>query len=630
MTLVAASILLPARPLSTHAEPARGGTAGGAPTAPVPAPSEDEALQRRIAAILSSAGVPGAGVAIVDGRGARVFGVGIADPATGRPVTPETLFRVGSVTKSVTALAVLRLAEEGRVSLDGSVRALLPGVAFENPWEAERPLRVEHLLEHTAGWEFLRYVEEWEDAEAPRPLAEILARTPGSRRCRYPPGTYAGYSNEGYLVAGRLIEQIAGLPFDDAVRRLVLEPLGMTDTAFQLDPARAARLAAGVRAGRAVPYREDGIRPAAGMLTSPRDLARWLELWVGRGADGKGLVPASAIARAEEARTLLGPGPALRYGLGNAGDEIAGVAVRGHAGFTHGYTASFRYAPREGFGFAVLLNGESAPALAAVEAELARAVSAGAPAPSGAASEAPADPAALARVAGWYEEVTPPREIWAPLTAVGGRELAVRDGRLAMRSLDPARPMDLVRPGRWTPLSPRGDGGFAPPGRTLSSLRFVERDGGMLLLEELGAWRRASAGRAAAARGGLTAALGLLATTLLAAPALLLWARTAGAPAPHALPLAALAALALAGGWYLVSHGSGHLAAPGPVSLGVCAASIAFVAAALASAIAAALDLRRGLPPALLGYQAAVAGAALALAVWAYRAGWFPLRTWRG
>ena len=600
--------------------------AGAPARADAPAAAGEADLRGRIAAVLADHGVPGAGIVLVGQGAPQAFGVGLADPHGGRPVEADTLFRVGSVSKSVTALAVMRMVEQGGLSLRDQVRTLAPEVSFANPWEADHPVRVENLLEHTTGWEFLHYVEEWEDAPAPRPLLEVIQRSPESRRCRWPPGAYASYSNEGYLVAGFLVEKLSGVPFDQAVRGLVLDPLGMQDSAFRLDPARAGRLAVGTRRGRPVAYREDGIRPAAGMVTSPRDMARWLTFWVNRGSDGSGPVSSSTIARIEQARSLEIPGPDLLYGLGNEAADIAGVAVRGHDGFTDGFTASFHYAPAEAVGWAVLLNGESVEALAQIEAAIVTSLGLYPPA---AAASAETRPAALADVAGWYQEVTPARSIWAPLGAVGGWQVSVREGSLLRRCLEVTRPVDLFRADGWQRLEPLGDGRFTVPGSgAAAGIRFVRRGADTLMVEELGAWKRVDWRWAGLRRLALAAALSLLGTSLLCAPAALLWMTRSRGVAPHALPLAALAVLTLVCARLLISKGSGHLATPSAVSVAIFALSLAFAALALATPAAAYLDLRRAISPVVKVYQLLLGLACLGLALWGWRAGWIALRTW--
>ena len=107
-------------------------------------------------------------------------GIGLADVATGTPATPDTLFRTGSISKTVVALAVLKLVEEGRLTLDAPVRSLVPEIAFTNAWEATDPVRVVHLLEHTTGWDDYHAKQAANSDPRPLTLAEGLALGPAS------------------------------------------------------------------------------------------------------------------------------------------------------------------------------------------------------------------------------------------------------------------------------------------------------------------------------------------------------------------------------------------------------------------------------------------------------------------
>src|SRR5436190_7388969 len=118
-------------------------------------PAKDTAeLEARLGKILKDNNVPGMAAVIADRDGiVWTAGIGLADVAARTPATPDTLFRVASISKTFVALAVLKLTEEGRLDLDAPVKNLVPEVAFTNRWEANDPVRVVHLLEHTTGWD---------------------------------------------------------------------------------------------------------------------------------------------------------------------------------------------------------------------------------------------------------------------------------------------------------------------------------------------------------------------------------------------------------------------------------------------------------------------------------------------
>ena len=137
--------------LSVAAGSTRATSAAGAGEAVRP---DVASLQQDLERIRREAGVPAVGVAVVDETGALwTAGLGQARRSDAQPATSDSLFRMGSVSKMVAALAAMTLVEQGRLDLQAPLRQLAPEVAFENPWESTHPVRVVHLLEHTTGWE---------------------------------------------------------------------------------------------------------------------------------------------------------------------------------------------------------------------------------------------------------------------------------------------------------------------------------------------------------------------------------------------------------------------------------------------------------------------------------------------
>lgn len=229
-------------------------------------------------ALADSFDVPGAVLAIV--RGDRAFalaGYGFADVEAGRAVDPErTLFRVGSLSKLVTATAVLQLWEQGRLDLHADVNRYLRRVRVPEAFGA--PVTVHDLLTHTAGFDEQIFAAGARDA-APD-LAAYLAATLPARV--YPPGLLHSYSNHGYGLLGVLVEDVSGLPFDEYVDAHVFEPLGMTRSTFRQPPPDSLRdaLATGyVRAGdgyRPLPFDYIAFAPAGSFTTTAADMARFM------------------------------------------------------------------------------------------------------------------------------------------------------------------------------------------------------------------------------------------------------------------------------------------------------------------------------------------------------------------
>ncbi|MFY0537695.1 serine hydrolase domain-containing protein [Nannocystis pusilla] len=207
-----------------------------APPIEVEAPPTLEQLQARVAAVLAREGVPGVGLAVVDRNGVRwAGGVGVADLGTGEPVGPDTQFRVASITKSFVGLGVMRLVEQGRLDLGRPLREFMPDIALTNDWEASSPITLAHALEHTTGFDEMRFNEYFtaDDATVPR---DALAINPRSRVARWRPGSRSSYANPGYTLAGHAIELATGESYDTYLEREVLRPLGMPTARFRRTP----------------------------------------------------------------------------------------------------------------------------------------------------------------------------------------------------------------------------------------------------------------------------------------------------------------------------------------------------------------------------------------------------------
>ena len=154
-----------------------------------PSGSLDE-LDKRIAKILSDAKVPGTSVTIIENSQIVLSkGYGFADLKTRTPVTPDTVFRAGSISKSFTSIGIMMLVEEGKLSLDAKLSDLMPELRYANPWEATDPIRLVHLLEHTTGFDdidFHHYFLQGKDVERVFGLAWVRCGLPGGQTAVIP------------------------------------------------------------------------------------------------------------------------------------------------------------------------------------------------------------------------------------------------------------------------------------------------------------------------------------------------------------------------------------------------------------------------------------------------------------
>ncbi|HXU80960.1 MAG TPA: serine hydrolase domain-containing protein, partial [Polyangia bacterium] len=218
-----------------------------------PTPGDLEALRARLREVVGKNRAPGAAVALVGPRGELLI-EGFGRAGAGRPMDADALFRVGSITKSFISLAVMRLVQLGKLRLDDRVLTLAPELGVKNPYERTHPLQVTHLLEHTSGFDEMRFNEIFDGPDGDdRPLREVLAVNPRSRVSRWEPGTRFSYSQPGYTTAAYLVEKVSGMPYARFLEEEVFRPLGIQASVRLTDEARR-HLAEGHDRGRLQPY----------------------------------------------------------------------------------------------------------------------------------------------------------------------------------------------------------------------------------------------------------------------------------------------------------------------------------------------------------------------------------------
>lgn len=327
------------------------GTEGvGPPVEPTTIPTtgtvvpELAGFDRVITDLMKKWGIPGGAIAVVkDGRLVLARGYGYADLAAKDPVAPDALFRIASVSKPVTAVAVLRLAEQGRVDVDAKAFALLPNLTPPSGSTVDARLdaiTVRQLLSHLGGWDRDRSFDPMfratQIAEAlgtvPPAGAETVIRYMRGQPLDFSPGARYAYSNFGYAVLGRVIEQASGQSYGAYVTESVLRPMGITR--MRLGRSLLADRAAGeVRyydgggttssvfpSGGSVPWAYGGFHLEAmdahgGWIASAVDLARFITSVDGLATRPDLLRPAS-IDLMTARPTMVWDGSAFHYGAG--------------------------------------------------------------------------------------------------------------------------------------------------------------------------------------------------------------------------------------------------------------------------------------------------------------------------
>lgn len=320
--------------------------------------SRFQELKAVVQSLLGDVGGPGVALGVIHDGTVEKARFGITSVDNRLRVTNGTLFQIGSITKTYTAAAVMRLVEQGSLDLDAPVRTYLRSLRLADEDVAAR-VTLRHLLTHTGGWvgDYFDDLGWGDDA-----LAGMVARLEGLPQLT-PLGELWSYNNSGFYLAGRALEAVTGETFEAALRRLVLGPLGLAQTFFFPWEVVVERVAAGhhVRDGVFEVARPWSVgraaHPAGGIVQSLDDLLRYARFAMGDGAPL--LSPASV---AELRRPHVSTGDA-EMGLAWFLRDVGGTRLLVHGGGTNGQIAQLVVAPERRFAFALLVNCSSNPVL---------------------------------------------------------------------------------------------------------------------------------------------------------------------------------------------------------------------------------------------------------------------------
>jgi len=440
------------------------------------------AIERELDALREKHGVAGFAIAIVrPGQPPFLGGGGLATREPPRPVGPDTIWRVGSVTKSFTGVATLIAAREFGFDLDDPVARNVPDPPYRNRWEDTHPVRIAHLLEHTSGLLDLSRREFDSSDPAPLTLAQAFAVDPDAHITQWPPGLHSSYSNVGAGIASLVVERLSGQTFDTYLATRVLAPLGMRDSGLLLDERTRARLATGYdRDGRSVmPYWHVIFRAFGGLNATTADMARYLD-WLLR-PDGVPLLTAGERARMETPRTTLTARTGLRYGyaLGLYDYDHDGLIWVGHGGDADGYLSRLGYLPGSGIGYFLTINAFNGEALEEMQARVESLLTAGLPRPPK-PPIAKLAPAQLEALAGCYAAATR-RFYWTTEDVDHILAVRVEGDRLVARN-----PMGRER--QWVPVNAEH---FRRPDEPVATLGFArDADGTLFVQGDMGTFRR--------------------------------------------------------------------------------------------------------------------------------------------
>jgi CubicO group peptidase (beta-lactamase class C family) len=304
--------------------------------------------------------IPAVALTLVDKNNLIWSGVfGIADRKTQTPATTDTVFRIGSITKSFTALAILVLVQQKKLALDDKLVEIAPELKLENPWYRTHPVRIVHLLEHTSGLNDLTRKEF--DLNEPLSLREALQLSPESRVVQWPPGTHYSYTNAGAGLLSYVIEKYSGQSYEDFVTEHIFVPLGMSSASFFPDEQTVAHLATGydTDGNSIIPYWHMIFRAFGAINLKPKDMSSFLQLLLNKGTyKNREIFQASLIDRMQTPRTSLAAqdGLAYGYGLGMYSFLRDGHLFYGHGGDGDGYLARYGINRETETGYFIVIN----------------------------------------------------------------------------------------------------------------------------------------------------------------------------------------------------------------------------------------------------------------------------------
>jgi CubicO group peptidase (beta-lactamase class C family) len=300
-----------------------------------------------------NASTPGCAVGVgIGGKPVLMKAYGMADLEHDVPNTADTIFEAGSVSKQFTAMAVLLLAKDGRLSIDDQVRKYIP----ELP-DYGAPLTIRHMLTHTSGlrdWGSVESIAGWPRTTREYTHAHVLEIASRQRLLNFPSGANWSYSNTGFNLAAIIVERVSGMSFAAFSQQRMFAPLGMSRTSWRDDHTRIVK-------GRAIAYVEnngafhtdmpfENVHGNGGLLTTVGDLLKWNENFVSP------TIGTAALLAEQQRAAQTTDGKELNYALGLYVGDYRGVRSVWHSGSTAGYRAHLSRFPESHTSVTVLCN----------------------------------------------------------------------------------------------------------------------------------------------------------------------------------------------------------------------------------------------------------------------------------
>ena len=294
--------------------------------------------------------------------------IGLKNADTKEILENDDRVLIGSVTKTLIATAILRLASQGKLDIDSPVHKILPKILFDNPWRENNPVTIRDLLNHTSGIEDARFWQVFStESTSTTPLEYIFSKNPSVLKVRTIPGTRFSYSNMGYSFLGLIIEKITQEPYENYLDKNLLVPLGMNSSTFQFTTQKGENVDQHLAMG----HFDNGttqenipmfLRPAGQFTTTAKDIALLAKFLI-----SDGVINEKSFIYKELLNQMGNPistesyknGLTSGYQFGLSYRDRYGVVGKFHRGNTIGYRATFYLFPEQKKGFFISYNTDS-------------------------------------------------------------------------------------------------------------------------------------------------------------------------------------------------------------------------------------------------------------------------------
>lgn len=423
--------------------------------------------------------IPAVGLTLInEGKPLYADAFGITDVNTQQLVDSNSLFRLGSISKTFAGLAALKAQELGLFQLTDNVSRYLGKQFINNPWQQTHPVKIVHLLEHTAGFYDISPAEFNHDEPTPIALQDAFELSPKSRAVYRQPGEHSSYSNLGAPIVAYIIERTSGMSYEAFVSRYILRPLDMQHSSFLKDDYASKHLVVGHRRSgeSTIPYWHLAYRPFGALNSSVSEMTRFLQLLINQGEyQGKQLFSRTQIERLQRPESTLGAqqGLTFGYGLGVYASLFGDVTLYGHGGTAAGHLAEYRYSPALKLGFAVFININNKRAINLLSDRISEFLTA-----PYQGTSTPTDKMAIAddlhQYTGYYQYAsTRNKSLFPVLNVIDLKHVFIENNHLILKG--------FIR--TQVELYPVGNGLFTEPDEITATAAFIHQDGKPMVLQ---------------------------------------------------------------------------------------------------------------------------------------------------